>query len=352
MKKLSIFRGTQDGLLYYSIGDNTYKLPLQDDFIFKVHDIVDQIDNRTDYKISQLKTTDGISTFRLDKVQFATGSGGGRGAKGQAGTPGPQGPVGPAGGPTGATGSTGATGATGSTGSTGSTGATGSTGSTGATGSTGLTGVTGNTGAIGQTGVTGNTGATGQTGNVGDTGNTGSTGQTGATGSSATDAWLLDGNTVGSEKFIGTIDNQDFPVRANNVESFRVLASDGKIRLLKSLIGDNNSNELNLGDNVNNFIILTTDSGAFGQGFLYLDPLSIAQLGIPDAFIDFGTSGSDTISLLSRTNNVVQVSRDAGGLNHVFAVLPTFADNTTAVTGGLNVGDIYKTATGEVRITI
>jgi len=30
--------------------------------------------------------------------------------------------------------------------------------------------------------------------------------------------WLLDGNTVGSEKWIGTIDNFDFPIRTNNVQ--------------------------------------------------------------------------------------------------------------------------------------
>jgi len=34
----------------------------------------------------------------------------------------------------------------------------------------------------------------------------------------ASGAWLLDGNTVGSEKWIGTIDNFAFPVRVNNVE--------------------------------------------------------------------------------------------------------------------------------------
>lgn len=35
-------------------------------------------------------------------------------------------------------------------------------------------------------------------------------------------AWVLDGNTVGSEKFIGTLDNFDFPVRVNNVEKLRL----------------------------------------------------------------------------------------------------------------------------------
>lgn len=39
--------------------------------------------------------------------------------------------------------------------------------------------------------------------------------------SGAAAGWLLDGNTVGSEKWIGTIDNFDFPVRVNNVEKWR-----------------------------------------------------------------------------------------------------------------------------------
>lgn len=33
-------------------------------------------------------------------------------------------------------------------------------------------------------------------------------------------------------------------------------------------------------------------------------------------------------------------------------VLPTYADNASAVTGGLVVTSLYKTATGEVRIVV
>ena len=32
--------------------------------------------------------------------------------------------------------------------------------------------------------------------------------------------------------------------------------------------------------------------------------------------------------------------------------LPTYADNTAAVAGGLSVNDVYKTASGELRIVI
>lgn len=40
--------------------------------------------------------------------------------------------------------------------------------------------------------------------------------------SGASSSWLLDGNTVGSEKFIGTIDNFDFPIYTNNVRRVTV----------------------------------------------------------------------------------------------------------------------------------
>ena len=32
--------------------------------------------------------------------------------------------------------------------------------------------------------------------------------------------------------------------------------------------------------------------------------------------------------------------------------LPIYADNTAALAGGLSVGSLYKTATGEVRVVI
>ena len=42
--------------------------------------------------------------------------------------------------------------------------------------------------------------------------------------------WMLNGNTTGSEKYIGTNDNFDFPVRVNGVEVFKFVASTGQIQ--------------------------------------------------------------------------------------------------------------------------
>jgi hypothetical protein len=48
--------------------------------------------------------------------------------------------------------------------------------------------------------------------------------------------WNLDGNTVGAEKFIGTLDNFEFPIRVNNVEEARVI-SGGLLLGLNTSIG-------------------------------------------------------------------------------------------------------------------
>jgi hypothetical protein len=41
----------------------------------------------------------------------------------------------------------------------------------------------------------------------------------------APSSWKLDGTTVGAEKFIGTLDNFEFPIRVNNVEKVRVVSN-------------------------------------------------------------------------------------------------------------------------------
>lgn len=43
--------------------------------------------------------------------------------------------------------------------------------------------------------------------------------------------WALNGNTVGSEKFLGTLDNFDLPIRVNNTEKFRFV-TDGTFKML------------------------------------------------------------------------------------------------------------------------
>jgi hypothetical protein len=52
---------------------------------------------------------------------------------------------------------------------------------------------------------------------------------------------------------------------------------------------------------------------------------------------------SDIITLATTTGQFVTT---------VGSTLPTYADNAAAITGGLAVDSIYKTATGEVRIVV
>lgn len=52
---------------------------------------------------------------------------------------------------------------------------------------------------------------------------------------------------------------------------------------------------------------------------------------------------SDIITLATTTGQFV---------TKVGVTLPTYADNATAILGGLAVNSIYKTATGEVRIVV
>jgi hypothetical protein len=52
---------------------------------------------------------------------------------------------------------------------------------------------------------------------------------------------------------------------------------------------------------------------------------------------------SDLLVLFKNTNQFVTV---------VGTILPTYANNAAAVSGGLAIGSMYKTVTGEVRIVI
>jgi hypothetical protein len=64
---------------------------------------------------------------------------------------------------------------------------------------------------------------------------------------------------------------------------------------------------------------------------------------------------NDRIVILYNANTASPSLRtiSANNINNtMFANIPTFADNTAATEGGLAVGSIYKTVTGEVRIVV
>lgn len=120
-------------------------------------------------------------------------------------------------------------------------------------------------------------------------------------------------------------------------------ATDGKIEVIFS----------------DSFWQLTTDGGVFSESFIFIDPTLIsigsgttaldldkngnAQIGTPlDKLIRFNPGGSVMISL----------ERKSSGLRIIILDLETFADNASAVAGGLLPANVYKTATGELRIVV
>lgn len=58
------------------------------------------------------------------------------------------------------------------------------------------------------------------------------------------------------------------------------------------------------------------------------------------------------VATVGNTQAIAMILKQSGILHLVPATTPTYADNAAAVTGGLVAGDVYKTATGELRIRI
>ena len=59
-------------------------------------------------------------------------------------------------------------------------------------------------------------------------------------------------------------------------------------------------------------------------------------------------SGSNTFNMYA--GGTVMISSSATTVS--LANLPTYANNSLAVTGGLSVGDLYKTSGGDIKIVV
>jgi hypothetical protein len=70
----------------------------------------------------------------------------------------------------------------------------------------------------------------------------------------------------------------------------------------------------------------------------------IANTGHTDRFVVL--YGANTTSPSVRTISANNITRT------LFKIIPTYANNSAAVTGTLPVGAVYKTANGELRIVI
>ena len=64
---------------------------------------------------------------------------------------------------------------------------------------------------------------------------------------------------------------------------------------------------------------------------------------------------NDRFAILYNANTSSPSTRTVSGnnvLKSLFSGAPTYSNNANAVTGGLAVGQIYKTANGEIRIVV
>ena len=60
----------------------------------------------------------------------------------------------------------------------------------------------------------------------------------------------------------------------------------------------------------------------------------------------------DDAGTIKPRDNFASLGDASHRYNGVFAILPTYADDTAAGAGGLTNGAFYKTSTGEVRVKL
>ena len=88
-------------------------------------------------------------------------------------------------------------------------------------------------------------------------------------------------------------------------------------------------------------LILTNDGGAFSAQII-----SIGNLGVNLAKFGFGGFAVDSPVIIGTGFSIRALNKMA------IEGLLTFADNAAALAGGLIIKDMYKTATGELRIVV
>ena len=221
--------------------------------------------------------------------KYLKGEKGDIGAKGEIGDKGDMGNIGTMGskgepgskGDIGTMGSKGDIGTMGSKGEDGSKGDLGPKGDKGEIGDIGTMGSKGDKGEIGDIGTMGSKGDKGEIGDKGDMGDKGEIGMDGAAGPKGetgdTNAWLLDGNTIG-DNFLGTINDKDLMIKTKG-ELVAKFTTFGKLVLLHQqpsnnmniAIGDDNTFEDNTtGTNNNAFgsnSLQNNTTGSFNSAF-------------------------------------------------------------------------------------
>lgn len=87
------------------------------------------------------------------------------------------------------------------------------------------------------------------------------------------------------------------------------------------------------------------------MGFISGYPLD-TNISLTDKLLGTDANGSLATKQFEIATLISFVESQNVFVNVENAILPTYANNSAAVSGGLAVNSIYKTATGEVRIVV
>jgi hypothetical protein len=141
----------------------------------------------------------------------------------------------------------------------------------------------------------------------------------------------------------------------NQTSGSNIITSNGD-----TITAQNGMGQLDLrAQNTNGTVILSNDTGSLTSEFLYLSPGFIdlssystnasIQLLTSTATVVIG-GGTQTNFELRNNTNTTQFSLISGSI--AFPNLPTYADNSAALAGGLIASHAYKTPSGDFKIVV
>lgn len=96
------------------------------------------------------------------------------------------------------------------------------------------------------------------------------------------------------------------------------------------------------------FFQITTDGDNFAEAFIFLTSANI-EFGVDTSIWKFESS-SQTWFLSIAFVVIFKIVDTGTFIRYNFGSIPIFADNASAIAGGLVLNDLYRTATGEARI--
>ena len=78
----------------------------------------------------------------------------------------------------------------------------------------------------------------------------------------------------------------------------------------------------------------------------------MANITIPNLPVAISISGAEQLEIVQAGTSVRTTTGQIAALAPSIGNAATYADNAAALAGGLVAGDVYKTATGELRIVV